>query len=162
MQLSALTTRNPSQYHISIDSNIETLLQSPRFNHLKYSRRSLDHGIGDSLLERHSKAKAQIAESRFIAKAKELQEMREAPSIQHGSIKKFNHKSQTEIKLLVDSIPKTTKKKAGEKSTHIEAIRPQDVIEIPDISVIKEILTRVVPVEKQEEIHRNYPQGQED
>ena len=82
--------------------------------------------------------------------------MREAPSMRSRSLKKFNHKSQAEIKAMVDSIPqkpKKVKKVHKPKPVFIDTRRPQDVIEPPNASIIKEVFTRVVPITKKEEIN---------
>ena len=157
-QLSALTTRHPSQHCISIDGCVDYLLSPTSINHSKHQRLKSDQSIGTSLLERHSKLKARKAQLRQQSKSRELREMLKVPITPSKSLRKLRHKSQEEIKLFVDSIPRKIfhldeDVKVAVKKSKADWGRPQDAIDIPDVSVLREVMTRTVPVRVVEEVN---------
>lgn len=146
-QLSNVPTRQPSTTYVSLETNIETLFESPK---PKHKRLKSDQSVGESLLMKHSQTQAHLAEMRQWAKSKQLQELREAPSIYKSSQKLFKAKSQAEMQAIIDLIPKSVKRRLTRPK--VDTTRPQDVIPPPDVNCIKEALEKIVPKEVKEEI----------
>lgn len=147
--ISGITTRNPSQHCISIDSNIDSILADQPAGAKRRTRLKSDQTVEDSILAKHAKSQAKKALIRQRAKAKQLKVMKQAPHFKKHC--KMQKKTQSEINLLVESMPnqifhKMEKEIKKKKDTR----RPQDVIDIPDVSVIKEALARVEYIAKPE------------
>ena len=84
--------------------------------------------------------------------------MLKVPITPSKSLRKLRHKSQEEIKLFVDSIPRKIfhldeDVKVTVKKSKVDWGRPQDAIDIPDVSVLREVMTRTVPVRVVEEVN---------
>ena len=107
MQFSTLTTRNQTQLFGSLDSNIESLWSTSKNTH---ERKKTEKAIADILFEKHSKSQAKLWQLRRAAKAKEIEELKQAPSLNPGTRAIIKAMSQAEVQNLIESISVKSKK----------------------------------------------------
>ncbi|OMJ94722.1 hypothetical protein SteCoe_2063 [Stentor coeruleus] len=142
---SAIVTRGTSANAIDPEKNVEITFSSAKDSH---ARRNSCPTIEETLIQKYSESQKQMARLRQVEKFKQLQELRQAPSLYPGSKKMFKPRSQEEIRTIAESIPHKRRIKGYVPEKKADTKRPQDVIPMPDVEAIKHALEKVIPREE--------------
>lgn len=141
----AITSKGTSSNAISPEKNAEMTFSSAKDSQ---NRRNSCPTIEETLIQKYSESQKQMAQLRQVEKFKQLQELRQAPSLYPGSKKMFKPRSQEEIKAIAESIPHKRRIKGYVAERKADTRRPQDVIPMPDTEAIRQALEKVTPREE--------------